>query len=109
MGWCGGRCGAVRASPGAAGCFSLLVDIWHGGGGEGGGQTEAPAHAREHAPTGATGASRARFFFPPPPPTNTHPPPHSRYNMSLEDERELAYRRLRAVCRSGLVSMLDFR
>lgn len=29
--------------------------------------------------------------------------------MSLEEERELAYRRLRAVCRSGLVSMLDFR
>lgn len=37
------------------------------------------------------------------------PPQTSRYNMSLEEERELAYRRLRAVCRSGLVSMLDFR
>ena len=29
--------------------------------------------------------------------------------MSLPEERELAFRRLRAVCRSGLVSMLDFR
>jgi len=29
--------------------------------------------------------------------------------MSLAEERELAFRRLRLVCRSGLVSMLDFR
>lgn len=33
----------------------------------------------------------------------------SRYDLPLPAERELAYQRLRMVCRSGLVSMLDFR
>jgi hypothetical protein len=31
-----------------------------------------------------------------------------RFNLSLEDERELALQRLTAICRAGLISVLDF-
>ena len=33
----------------------------------------------------------------------------SKYDLDLRDERELAMARLQAVCKSGLVSITDFR
>lgn len=32
-----------------------------------------------------------------------------RYNISLEEERRLAFERLKVICHSGLVSIRDFR
>ena len=32
-----------------------------------------------------------------------------KYDLDLREERELAYRKLQAVCKSGLVSITDFR
>lgn len=45
----------------------------------------------------------------PPPHTHTTPSRCRRYNISMEEERELALARLQRMCRAGLFSITDFR